>query len=69
MIAKFFIIFFSLLIVLALIGFWMKKRNVGDREAGKDGPLSEKNVSNVNDLNDLFNRARYMDRDEGREQG
>ena len=68
MFAKFFIIFFSLLIVLALIGFWMKKRNVGDGEAGKDDPLSEMNVGNVNDLNDRFNRARYMDRDDGREQ-
>ena len=68
MFAKFFIIFFSLLIVLALIGFWMKKRHAGDSGAGKDDPLSEKNVSNVNDLNDRFNRARYMDRDDGREQ-
>ena len=65
MIAKFFIIFFSLLIVLALIGFWMKKRNAGDREAGEDDPLSEKNVDNVNDLNDRFNRARYMGGDDG----
>lgn len=60
MFAKFFILFFSVLIVLGLIGLWMKKRSGSQEE---EDPMSEKNVNNVNDLNDHFNRARYMDED------
>lgn len=61
MIAKFFILFFSLLFVLGAIGLWMRRRD--KREEPGEAPLSERNVENVHDLNDLFNRARYMDGD------
>ena len=61
MIAKFFIIFISLLVVLGAIGLWMVRRDRKDDP--NDDPLSERNVENVNDLQDRFNRARYQDRD------
>ena len=65
MFAKFFIIFFSVLIVLGLIGLWMKKRDAEKGSGAKeDGTFfSEEEVGNVNNLNDRFNRARYMDGD------
>ena len=31
--------------------------------SGEDGVLSQKTVENVHDLNDIFNRARYMGKD------
>ena len=69
MFAKFFIIFFAILVVLGVIGLWMKKRGTKGEVSGREDPMSEKNVDNVNDLNDLFNRARYMDRDDVQDQG
>ncbi len=68
MIARFFIIFISLVVALALTGLRMMKYRAGDEPSDKDDPLSERIVNNVNDLKDRFNRARYMDRDDGREQ-
>ncbi len=65
-IGKFLIIFFSAIIVLALIGLVMKLRDAKKNpSAPKDGEeaLSEKTVENVHDLRDRFNRARYMDKD------
>ncbi len=63
MIAKFFIIFIAVLLVLGAIGLWMRKRGVGRDAARGEDPMSEANVENVNDLGDRFNRARYMDED------
>ncbi len=65
-IGKFLIIFFSAIIVLALIGSVMTPRDPKKNpSAPKDGEeaLSEKTVENVHDLRDRFNRARYMDKD------
>ncbi len=66
MFAKFFIIFFAVLIVLGVIGLVMKKRSASQKDRGD--PMSEENVGNVNDLNDIFNRARYMDKDDAQDQ-
>ena len=65
MFAKFFIIFFAALIVLGAIGLWMRKRDAKtDPDRREDEAFfSEKEAANVQDLNDRFNRARYMDRD------
>ena len=57
----------GLIAVLALIGLIQRKRNAAK---GRTDPaeqeaevLAEKVVDNVADLNDRFNRARYMDKD------
>ena len=66
MFAKFFIIFFSVLIVLGVIGLWMRRRDAERNPGAKEEDetfFSEKEVGNVNNLNDRFNRARYMDGD------
>ena len=57
---KFMIIFLVVLAVLAVIGFWMKKK-----EAAKAGEerSPEKVLENVADLADNFNRARYQNQD------
>ena len=61
---KLFFGFLALVLVLAILGFFLKRR-----DAKTNGPsdeeevLSQKVVSNVTDLNDIFNRARYMDQD------
>ena len=61
---KLFFGFLAVVLVLAILGFFLKRR-----DAKKNGPsdeeevLSQKVVSNVTDLNDNFNRARYMDQD------
>ena len=61
---KLFFGFLALVLVLAILGFFLKKR---DAKMGYTSPeedaLSQKTVSNVADLNDDFNRARYMDQD------
>ena len=51
--------FFIVVVVLALIGFFMNLR------AKKRGETVERKdpTENVADLNDRFNRARYMDKD------
>ena len=59
---KLFLGFLAVIVVLGVIGFFVKKR--GARQVPEEEVLSEKTVSNVADLNDLFNRARYMDQDE-----
>ena len=57
----------GLVALLAVIGWFQRKRNAAQGAAGpagqEDGALSEKTVENVHDLNDRFNRARYMDKD------
>ena len=47
--------------VLGIIGLWQKKRNPG-KESGKEA--IDKAMSNVVDLNDRFNRARYQSEDD-----
>ena len=55
----------GLVAVLALVGWIQQKRNAakGKADPAEEEFLSEKTVENVADLNDRFNRARYMDRD------
>ena len=61
---KLFIGFLAVVAVLAIIGFFQKRR---DAKKGllspEDEVLSQKTVDNVLDLNDHFNRARYQDKD------
>ena len=62
----FFVIFFAVVIVLGILGYFLKKRNARKNPASQteDEPfLSEEEVGNVHNLNDQFNRARYMDKD------
>lgn len=56
--------FLAVVLVLAILGFFLQRR---DKKTGQlspeEDPLSQRTVSNVADLNDDFNRARYMDQD------
>jgi len=47
----------GVILALAVIGFWMKKRS------GSNADAEKKITENVADLNDKLNRARYMDQD------
>ena len=59
-----FVGFFVVVAVLALIGFFLRRRDIRMGLASPDEEsLSRKAVDNVNALNDRFNRARYMDED------
>lgn len=60
MFGEFMIIFFAVLAVLAVIGYWMKKRN-GGKTGDEKSP--DKVLENVADLADQFNRVRRMDQD------
>ena len=59
MIGRFMLIFIIVVAVLGIIGIWMLKRNKG----GDGRNTSRSDTENVADLNDRFNRARYMDQD------
>ena len=59
MIGRFMLIFIIVVAVLGIIGIWMLKRNKG----GDSRNTSRSDTENVADLNDRFNRARYMDQD------
>ena len=59
MIGRFMLIFLIVIAVLGIIGIWMLKRNKG----GSGREHSRSDTENVADLNDRFNRARYMDQD------
>ncbi len=63
MIGRFFVIFLSVFAALGGVGVWMIKRSEKKGTSEKDDVLSEKVVNNVFDLEDRFNRARYMDKD------
>ena len=52
--------FLAFFAALGGIGFLQKKRAAGKKDKE---PLSDRDVENVLDLNDRFNRARYMDHD------
>lgn len=51
--------FLAVFAVLGIIGIWMQKR----KKAGNSG-AARSDTENAADLNDCFNRARYMSRDE-----
>ena len=57
---KLFVGFLIVIVVLAVVGFWMKKRN-GEKLA--DEKEAQKAFDNAVDLNDRFIRARYMDKE------
>lgn len=59
MIGRFMLIFIIVVAVLGIIGIWILKRNKG--EASRNSSRSD--TENAADLNDRFNRARYMDQD------
>ena len=59
MIGRFMLIFIIVVAVLGIIGIWMLKRN----KSGDGRNTSRSDTENVADLNDRFNRARYMDQD------
>ena len=65
MFGKLFFSFLAVVVVLAIIGFLMKKRSAAKK--GEEEVMSEKTVENVLDLNDQFIRARYVENDD--EQG
>ena len=59
MLGRFMAVFLLVLAVLAVIGYWMKKRALkADAEKSPDQVLE-----NVADLADPFNRARYQGND------
>ena len=60
MIGRFLIGFFAVVAILGIIGVWMLKR----KKAGRTGADAPKSITeNIADLNDRFNRVRYMDQD------
>ncbi len=59
MFGKIITIFFAVFIVLGAIGFFMTRTRAKRGEQG-DG-LPDHGFENLVDLNDRFNRARYMD--------
>jgi hypothetical protein len=52
MIGKFMIAFFAAIAVLGFVGFLLSR--------GKSAEKERDDIGNVGDLNDRFNRARYM---------
>jgi len=62
---KLFFGFLAAVLVLAIVGFFLKRRDAktGRVSPDEDEVLSQKTVDNVNDLADCFNRARYQDQD------
>ena len=59
MFGTFMIVFFAVLAVLAVIGYWMKKKN----PVSNNFTEPDKVLENVADLADNFNRARYQEQD------
>ena len=62
----FFVIFFAVVVVLAIVGYFLKKRDAKQNPASlteDEGLFTDEEVGNVHNLNDQFNRARYMDKD------
>ncbi len=66
---KLFVGFLAVVALLGIIGLIITKRRTaqkGTSTEGRDEVLPEKTVKNVLDVNDRFNRARYMDEDGSR---
>ena len=60
MIGRFMLGFLIVVAVLGIIGIWMQKRK---KAGGSDTKSSRSDTENAADLNDRFNRARYMGQD------
>ena len=58
MIGRFMLGFLAVFAVLGIIGIWMQKQ----KKAGNSG-AARSDTENAADLNDRFNRARYMGQD------
>ena len=66
MLGKAILVFLAVIAVLGAVGLWMLKRKAAAApQAGEDAEKrrEDKIVENVADLNDRFNRARYMGQD------
>ena len=61
-IGRLFLGFLAVVVILGIIGLVMRRRKTNAHPGGEE-VLPEEVVENVNDLNDSFNRARYMDKD------
>lgn len=61
-IGRLFLGFLAVVVILGIIGLVMRRRKTNTHPDGEE-VLPEEVVENVNDLNDSFNRARYMDKD------
>ncbi len=59
MFGTFMIVFFAVLVILAVIGLWMKKNTPQSNNIKEP----DKVLENVADLADNFNRARYQEQD------
>ncbi|QUC66897.1 hypothetical protein [Aristaeella hokkaidonensis] len=59
MFGTFMIVFFAVLVVLAVIGLWIKKNTPQSNNIKEP----DKVLENVADLADNFNRARYQEQD------
>ena len=62
-VGKLFFGFLAVLALLAILGFFLKRKDRRDGAAQEEDLLSQRTVGNVADLNDHFNRARFMDQD------
>lgn len=63
---KLFFGFLAAVLILAILGFFLKRRDARRDPSAREEEsafFSEKELGNVQDLNDHFNRARYMDED------
>ena len=58
---KLFFGFLEIIGALALIGFWQRRKSPFPKD--KDGAMPQETLDNVLNLNDRFNRARYMEED------
>ncbi len=61
-IGRLFLGFLAVVVILGIIGLVMRRRKTNAHPDGEK-VLPEEVVENVSDLNDSFNRARYMDKD------
>ena len=63
---KLFFGFLAVVVLLAVLGYFLQRRDAREDPSAQEEEgvvFSEKIVGNVHDLNDQFNRARYMDED------
>ena len=55
--------FIAVVVVLGIIGYFQLKKRNSKKEMEDITAMPSEAVENVNDLNDHFIRARYMDKD------